>query len=234
MKKLLIILIVIGIYLNRSYSYFYTFLGQKQLLPPAHQTETLIGNNLNNSISIIYVALGDSLTEGVGVSDYKKSYPYLIAQKFTVKAHVKLINLAQAGAESLNVLSYQAPQILSLKPNIITLLIGANDIHNLKSEQEFEKNYLQIADILKKSKAQVYVLSIPYLGSEKIVFFPYNFILDFRIKQFNNIIRKVSTEYNFEFIDLYSISKTNQFYSSDQFHPAEEGYKKWSTIFNVN
>lgn len=233
MKKLLLITLSIGagIYLNRSYAHFYDSLGQNILTPPTHIAETTIGNL--NGETLKYAALGDSLTAGVGAAKYESSYPYLAALKIPAKK-IELLNFALAGSTSKDMLIYQVPRAISSKPNIITLLIGINDIHNLKSPKEFADNLTQSVKTLKKTNAAIYLLSIPYLGSDKIVYFPYNLILDFQTKQFNNIIRKISTDYSVKYIDLYSAVKSADFYSSDQFHPGEQGYAQWAKIINVN
>lgn len=184
--------------------------------------------------SITYLALGDSLTAGVGASDYRYSYPYLIAQRLSKKNNVRFVNLANPGDTSTDVLNDQAPKVLSLKPDLITLLVGVNDIHNLVSLQEFEQNYIKIVSTLKKTRSKIYLLSIPYLGSDKTVFFPYNFILDFRTKQFNRVIEKISQDYNLYYIDLYHLNKSKNFYSADKFHPSDQGYKDWLRVLNVN
>lgn len=216
-----------------TYAYFYNFIGQKNLVAPIHKTTTMIGNQ-SNSQTIKYMALGDSLTAGVGVSDYKNSYPYLLAQKLSAKNNVELVNLARAGATSLDVVTNQLPKALLQKPDLITILIGVNDLHNLISLKEFEDNFTRIVTALKKSGAKIYLLSIPYLGSDKIVYFPYNFMLNFRTKQFNNIIKKISADTGATYIDLSALKKSANFYSVDQFHPKEDGYKEWSEIINVN
>lgn len=233
MKKLLLVILIIGIYLNWSYTYFYNFLSKNYLVPPIHETQMMVSNQ-SGSQTIKYLALGDSLTAGVGVADYKNSYPYLIAQKLSSKNKIELINLAHAGNTSADVLANQLPKTLSLKPDLITILIGVNDIHNLTSLKEFEDNYTRILATLKKSGAKIYVLSIPYLGSEKIVYFPYNFILNFRTKQFNNVIKKITNQFEVEYTDLYLLKKPDKFYSSDEFHPSDKGYGQWSEIINVN
>lgn len=233
MKKILIAFLIIGIYLSLSYAYFYNFLGQNNLVAPAHGTTVMIGSQ-PDSPTIKYVALGDSLTEGVGASDYKNSYPYLTAQKLSSKNNVKLVNLAHAGDTSADVLTNQLPKALPEKPDLIMILIGVNDIHNLISLKKFEDNMTQLVKVLKQTNAKIYLLSIPYLGSDKIVFFPYNLILDLRTKQFNNVIKKVSTDTGAGYIDLYSVNKSANFYSPDQFHPGEAGYKEWAQIINVN
>ncbi len=230
---LILLFLILVIYLNRSYAYFYSFLSQNVFIPPPHEATIMIGNQ-PGSQTIKYTALGDSLTEGAGVSDYKNSYPYLIAQKLSSKNNVKLVNLAHGGDTSSDALTNQLPKALPEKPDLITVLIGVNDIHNLKSLKEFKDNYTQVISTLKKSGAKIYVLSIPYLGSDKIVFFPYNLILDFRTKQFNNVIKRISTDLRIGYIDLYSLSKPAHFYSPDQFHPGDQGYNEWAKAINVN
>ena len=84
MKKLFVAVLIISIYLNRSYAFFYNFLAQKNLPPPPHEMKITIGDNLNKQ-TLSYVALGDSLTAGVGASDYKNSFPYLLTQKLSPK-----------------------------------------------------------------------------------------------------------------------------------------------------
>lgn len=231
MKKFIILTLFIGIYLNRSYAHFYNFLGQKHLVPPQHPVEITVGNLTEKTIK--YTALGDSLTAGVGVSDYKNSYPYLIAQKLSSKNKVMLINLAHEGDTSSDML-LKLPTIISQNPDLITILIGINDIHNFISPMKFEENLTQSVKTLKRTNAKIYLLSLPYLGSSRILYFPYNFILDFQTKQFNKIIWKISKIYGVGYIDLYPIAKSYNFYSKDQFHPGEEGYKEWSISINVN
>lgn len=233
MKKLLVLLLIIGGYLNLTYAYFYNFLSQKHLVAPIHKTKEIIGNNLKSQ-TIIYVALGDSLTAGVGATDYERSYPYLLAQKLAFKKNIEFVNLAKAGDMSRDVLTEQLPQVSSLKPDLVTLLIGTNDLHNLISLKRFEDNYTEIVSNLKKSGAKIYLLSIPYLGSSKIVYSPYNLILDFRTNQFNNVIKKIAAEMKVEYIDLYSLKKGPNFYSPDQFHPSDFGYEEWAKAINVN
>lgn len=232
-KRLLVLLFLIGLYLNRSYAYFYHFLSQHHLDAPTHETKTLVGNN-NGKQTIRYVALGDSLTEGVGTSDYQNSYPSLLAQRLSAQTNVELINLSRAGDTSTDVATNQLPQALAVKPEIVTVLIGINDIHNLKSLAEFKANYTQIVAALKKNGARVYTLSIPYLGSGKIVYFPYNFLLNLRTKQFNSVIKKISTDLRVSYIDLYSLEKSANFYATDEFHPTDYGYQQWAKAINVN
>ncbi len=232
MKKLLLLVLIVGIYLNRSYAYYYDFIGHANLTAPDHPAVVSVGSQVNLP-TIRYVALGDSLTAGVGVSDYKNSYPYLIAKQLSFKNQVRLINLAHPGDNSIDLIHNQLPQVLALKPDLVTLLIGVNDIHNLKSENEFRNNYWQIITTLKKTNAKIYVYTIPDLGSQKIVYFPYNLLMDWRTREFNNVIKKFAQDNQLNLVDLYSISKVDDFYSADQFHPGSAGYEQWAKATDV-
>ncbi len=196
-------------------------MNQHHLSAPTFETPA----SSSNLPAIKYLALGDSLTAGVGVSDYKYSFPYLIAKKLN---NAGLINLARSGDTSSDVLIYQIPKVLSQKPDLITLLIGTNDIHNLVTLEKFESNLTQIVKTLKQTNARIYLLSAPYLGSDNTILPPYNFILNQRTKQFNDVIKKVSSDFGVSYIDLYSLKKTADFYSADQFHPAAAGYSLWA------
>lgn len=228
MKKILIALLIIAIYLNRSYAYFYDFLNQHHLFAPISKTTMIIGNQPNLP-TIKYLALGDSLTAGVGVADYKNSFPYLVALKLSSKQNIELINLARPGDTSSDLLINQIPKTLAEKPDLITILIGVNDIHNFISLKKFEDNLTQIVKALKQTNAKIYLLSLPYLGSDRTILPPYNLILDQRTKQFNGVIKKLSIDFKVNYINLYAIYKPADFYSDDLFHPAAAGYSLWAT-----
>ncbi len=229
-KVILVILVVLLVYLNRSYSYFYDFLGEKNLPAPKHQTETVVGRGAEHVIK--YVALGDSLTAGVGVLNYPDSYPYQVAERLSAQGQVKLINLGHPGALLIDVEKTQLPRALLEKPDVVTLLIGINDIHNFVPINEFENRYSGVVEALSGSGARVYLLSIPHLGSGNTLLFPYNMLLDFKTRQFNLKIKEISERYDLKYIDIYSADKSEGFYSEDEFHPSALGYKDWMKIID--
>ncbi|MET7940938.1 SGNH/GDSL hydrolase family protein [Streptomyces sp. NPDC005302] len=77
-----------------------------------------------------FVALGDSLTEGVGdpVGDRWRGWAALLARGLApVDAAVEFTNLALSGAQSRDVLERQTPEALALRPDIVSVVIGVND-----------------------------------------------------------------------------------------------------------
>jgi len=80
------------------------------------------------------------------------------------------------------------------------------------------------------------------LGSKYLVLPPYNYLLNFRTKQFNDAIISVvdSTKSDrIHVIDLYKHSynlarNDKKYYSSDLFHPSAYGYALWGDFLNAD
>jgi lysophospholipase L1-like esterase len=240
MKKKAIIfamaaLLLLGLYLNRSYAYIYNFIAVQNLVD--HLTPKITEHNYakdSQASPLWYVALGDSLTAGVGTENYQQSYPFLLADALAKekKQNWRLLNLAVPGAESADVLSQQLPAMLKQQPQLITLLVGTNDIHNFISEQKFADNYRQILEQLKtKTAARIIVLTVPNIGYRTLVLPPYNWYFANRAQVFNKIIKKLCQEYQIGCFDLAqtsrSILRARSNYSRDLFHPSANGYYQW-------
>lgn len=238
---LVLVLIVIAIYLNRSYAYFYDLLDQHRSMPLNTNTNLTLKSSNPTKPKLSYVALGDSLTFGEGVEDTKQTFPYLIAQGLSKNQDVELLNLGVPGAQTQDVIKQQIPKLHDNKADLVTLMIGINDTQILKINTNFEKNFAEILDDLTLDpQRKVVVINIPPLTHSKAMLFPYKYIMDLRINQFNSIITKLvnqkkQTFQNLVLIDLYSQTK-NQFqqddsyFSNDYFHPSSKGYKLWSEI----
>lgn len=76
-----------------------------------------------------FVALGDSLTEGVGdpVGDGWRGWAALLATGLGPADCVEFHNLAVSGARTLDVLHQQTPRALALRPDLVSVVIGVND-----------------------------------------------------------------------------------------------------------
>ncbi|MDX2826846.1 SGNH/GDSL hydrolase family protein, partial [Streptomyces ipomoeae] len=74
-----------------------------------------------------FVALGDSLTEGVGdpVGDGRRGWAALLADG--LGSSVEFINLALSGSQTREVLEQQLPAALDLRPDVASVVIGVND-----------------------------------------------------------------------------------------------------------
>ncbi|MFF4252919.1 SGNH/GDSL hydrolase family protein [Streptomyces sp. NPDC001663] len=80
--------------------------------------------------SVRFVALGDSLTQGVGdpVGDGWRGWAALLADGLAgPKESVEFTNLAVSGAQTREVLELQTPAALALRPDVVSVVIGVND-----------------------------------------------------------------------------------------------------------
>ena len=201
--KLIILLIVIifGIYLNLSYGRIYNLVTKENLKSPDKNIIYSVGKNANNNSSI-YVALGDSLTAGVGVNNYEQSYPYLIAEKLSDKNNIILKDRSFPGFKTYNLENTLLSLAISDKPNIVTLLIGINDIRDNVSKEDFKINYEKILENLsQKTNAKIYVMNIPFVGSSNLILPPYNYYFNYKTIEFNKIIQELAKKYNAQYID---------------------------------
>ncbi|GAA3879673.1 SGNH/GDSL hydrolase family protein [Streptomyces lannensis] len=77
-----------------------------------------------------FVALGDSLTEGVGdpVGDSWRGWAALLAGGLApAHALAEFTNLSFSGAQTRDVLERQTPDALDLRPDVVSVVIGVND-----------------------------------------------------------------------------------------------------------
>lgn len=242
--KIATVFVLVFCYLFFSYIRFYHYIGDMNLQSPYNENSMII-NNPKGQGSVKYIALGDSLSAGVGSDKTTDTFVYQHALKLSQKyENVNLLNIAQPGGTTEEVVKDQIPVAIQENPDFVTLLIGVNDIHNKRTINDFRDKYqFIINEILTKTNAHVTVINIPYLGSNKIVYLPFNFMLNFRTKQFNRLISKLIdvTAHNdrINLIDLYTYSykpfKQNpKYYAPDLFHPSGEGYLFWSRMIDAD
>lgn len=228
-----------GLYLNRLYADIYQTIGAAHLKEPVINQKYMLsqGNEASTTSSLVYVALGDSLSAGVGTDRYEDSWPYLVAQKLLVKnTKVTLKSEAVPGYQTSDVIKKLLDPTIQEQPNFITVLVGVNDIHNQVSARNFQVNYDQILSRLsKETKAKIYLVNLPYIGSDALIQAPYDTYFNFQTKKFNQIIKELAAKYRVNYIDLYTPSfdlfrKSGDHYSADLFHPSAKGYKIWADI----
>lgn len=233
----LVFVIIIGLYFNRSYAHIYNYMDNLALTGTNHDETYLIKNRETASSSLVYVALGDSLTAGVGTDKYSESYPYLLAQYFAGDNYqINLKSRALPGAKTMDLLDILLPEAIKDEPNIVTLLIGVNDIHGQISQKDFKTNYENILRRLtEETKAEIYVINMPALGSGDLLLPPYNWFFNVKTRQYNKIIKELTVKYSVRYINLYTptedlFKRSGSHYASDFFHPSAEGYKIWADL----
>lgn len=188
-----------------------------------------------NEKPFVYVALGDSTVEGVGASNKNKSYPSLI-HNFIKADHsaTKFYNFGQRGATTSDVIHNQLEQTLALKPDLITISIGANDIFHAARVKTFEKriNYI-LQTLVQNTQAIIVITTIPDFSL--VSAFPKVFrkYCELRSRIFNTVIKDSVHDSGVILVDLYSQVKAfgrshPDLIASDGLHPSDVGYLFWA------
>lgn len=225
------ILLLISLYLNRTYAHIFSALGEVDIQPTNTQTIYKFGDDTKKIFT--YVALGDSLTVGEGTVTYDQSYPFVFAKKITSsEKNVVLIPVAKPGIRSKETLSSLTQEVIQLKPDLVTILIGVNDVYGNISSYKFYKNYESIVtEIKNNTNAEIVLINLPYLGSASLIKFPFNYYFDWRIKTLNNNLKKIADIHQLKLIDIYSTNSLSNpviEYSLDNFHPTGTVYSLWA------
>lgn len=179
----------------------------------------------SESGQITYLALGDSAAQGIGASSPMRGYVGLIAkdlEKSTGKS-VKIINLSKSGAQMDDYLKDQAPIVQTLKPDIVTIEIGGNDVAKFNATSYRTK----FKKVLKTLPDGAFVSNMPLFNSR-----PGS---TENAKVASKIIEEELQKYpKLFFVDLQTETAKNQSifgFAPDLFHPNNLSYKNWANAF---
>ena len=164
----------------------------------------------------IIVAVGDSLTEGLGVAE-EFAYPALLEKKLQSGGYpYRVINAGVSGETSSGTLA-RIKWVLTLKPDIVILVIGANDGFRGIDPELIKTNILTIIRVLKEKKVTVLLGGMQIgqnLGKEYIT-------------AFEKIYPLVAREENVGLIPFFltGVAANPNLNQADGIHPTAEGYR---------
>lgn len=174
---------------------------------------------------LLYVALGDSTAQGIGGGTPSNSYPFLIKKWLEDKTgrSIQLINLSVSGAKVADCLRDQLPRMGVVKPAVVTIEIGANDMKSFEAVV-FAKAF---RELLRQLPEGSFVSDVPsFTGRNKK--------LEPMVIQANAIIHKLVKKSSHTSVALYDATKNNRgfgYFAADWFHPSARAYKSWATAF---
>lgn len=164
------------------------------------------------------VALGDSLTAGLGVAE-TQAYPAQLAEMLKANDHhYKVINAGVSGETSSGARSRVEWVISTLKPDIVILETGANDGLRGIDPQLLETNLDQICTILKTMQIQVVLAGmrmLPNLGPEYI-------------EAFATIYPRIAQKHDLIFMPFFlkGVAGKSPLNQADRIHPTAQGYRE--------
>ena len=164
------------------------------------------------------VFLGDSLTEGYGVAA-QKAYPALVEKKLHADGHKnwQVINSGISGSTTASAVG-RVDWVLKSKPQIIVLVLGANDALRGFKVDEVEKNLGSAIEKIQKAQVQVIlaeILAPPNYGKK---------YSDQFVKIYQNLIQKYKVP-KLPFL-LLGVAGETHLNLEDGIHPNEKGHEQ--------
>lgn len=174
-------------------------------------------NNLENSDDFVILALGDSLTEGLGVPE-NQNYPAILQQQLRAQGHddIRVVNAGLSGETSSGLLN-RLNWVMQLDPDVTLLNIGANDAMRGLDLDMTEDNIRQIVKTLQQHDSDVILAGMEIydnLGREYV-------------SGFKDMYRRVANDLDLTFIPFFLAGVAGQpnLNQQDGIHPNHEGYQ---------
>ncbi len=186
----------------------------------------------------MYVALGDSTVYGIGANGPERNYvSWLYERLRSVYPDARMTNLGVSGATAADVVDGQLRRAVALRPDLVTLSIGPNDITRGRDVGEYERDIETIfRTLLRETTAVLAVNLIPDLtvtprfrGREEAA------SVGGRVSLFNHALGRQARAYGGEVVDLYMPSRQEvprrpELIAIDGYHPSDQGYARWAEL----
>jgi len=192
----------------------------------------------DRSVALVYVALGDSTVEGIGASSAEANYVSILAARLkSVYPNARAVNLGVGGARSGDVVAAQLPQAVELRPDLVTLSVGPNDITRRVSVETYEANLDTIFKTLtRQTYAAVVANLLPDLAlTPRFARGELRDIVGRHTIAFNEALARAGARHGIELVDLYVASRDEvprrpELIGADGYHPSDAGYARWAEL----
>ena len=176
-----------------------------------------------------YLALGDSYTIGTGASEESHAWPSIVAERL----NAELTNPAVNGYTTEDLIRVELPLVQTVDPDLVTVLIGVNDLVQGRSIDQYRHSLAAIYDAIEDRP--VVAVSIPawsfvpaaadFGGPEQV---------ERLTGAFNDVARGQATARGFAWVDIGPASRsgigTPGWIASDDLHPGDAQYAAWAEV----
>jgi acyl-CoA thioesterase-1 len=185
--------------------------------PPATPQETAVAPVVREDPRPVIAAFGDSLTEGLGV-DPSRSYPELLQGHLDRRGYrYRVVNLGVSGDTTSGGVA-RLDGVLSLKPAVVILELGANDGLRGLPVAQTRANLEKMIAAIAHSGARVVLAGMTL---------PPNYGPDY-IRPFEAVYRELAAKYNATFIPFFldGVAGDARYMQRDGLHPNAAGYER--------
>jgi acyl-CoA thioesterase I len=162
------------------------------------------------------VAMGDSLTAGLGVNE-NDAYPAQLERKLQAAGlHWRVVNAGISGETSSGALS-RINWMLKLKPDIVILETGANDGLRGVDPRVTQRNIDEMLRILQRNKVLVVLAGMRMLRNMGAEY----------TSAFNAIYPRLAAQHNVTLVPFFlqGVAGDSSLNQRDGIHPTAEGYR---------
>ena len=166
---------------------------------------------------------------------------------YSCTRHYTVLNKGVAGNNTYDLLKRLEPDVLSVKPDLVILMAGTNDMvnsHKLVSYTDFTSNFQKLIRALQAQGIRVVVMSPPPVDTGYVFqrhdrqLFPQE--PNVKIDSLNKIVQQLATAHQLHFIDINQLFKrqgephrgahslivnASNLGKEDGIHPTREGYQ---------
>lgn len=180
-----------------------------------------------------YVAVGDSLSEGLGdplPGGGLRGWAALFAEHLRrVSPKLQFTNLAVRGYRAREALRRELDAAVALQPDLVTAFIGGNDVLlNVRFDHaRFADELERLVAPLARPGVTMVMSTVPDLTARSLLLPPLRGQLRRRIEAVNAVIRDVSRRHDAALLDAWYEPETRKrwFWSVDRIHPSAEGHQ---------
>lgn len=183
---------------------------------PEQPVAAVAEGSQSEQIAGTIVALGDSLTAGLGVEE-SESYPAQLERRLRVDGHhYRVINAGVSGETTSGTLS-RLEWVLTMAPDIVILEIGANDGLRGIDPAVPAKNIREIIQVLREKE-----VIVVFAGMKMV----WNLGPAYTLA-FNDIYPKIAEEFDLIFMPFFleGVATVRELNIEDGLHPNARGYE---------
>lgn len=189
---------------------------------------------------IKYIPVGDSYTIGEGVAETGRWPNQMVKNLGQKNINIEILdNPAVSGFTVMDAMTYELPVIKKLKPDIVSVLIGANDNFQMTDVKTFEREYEALIDEIQRLMADprnILLITIPdHTVSPAFKMYGGSPNASESIVGYNDAIKRIAKEKNLPVADIYPVSQQMNdpiYFSQDGLHPSSLGYSKWEEVIS--
>ena len=189
--------------------------------------------------ALLYVVMGDSTAAGRG-APYDDGIAVQTARHLAQSRPVTLVNVAVSGAKIGDVVRDQLPTVLRLKPDVVLLAMGANDVTHFTPGARIGAGLTAILTQLAAARPGVRVVltGSPDVGTARRFLQPLRWLAGRETLRVNAIMQPIARQHGANWAPIAQatgplFARDPTLFAPDRFHPNARGYATWLPALDV-